>query len=698
MLRLSTIVFLSICTCRAALVAQIPSFREVSAQCGMTDVPDIADLYGSGAAAADFDQDGDIDFYLPTDKNIPDRLYRNNGAGHFTDIAVEAGIMETKANRAALWFDFDGDQRLDLLVAGERCVNLSCANPVHLALYKQMEDNRFMEVTEDAGLILGSAFDYAPVYAIGGLAAADINQDHFLDLIITVWGGGIKLFQNNGDATFSDITTAAGLTLEEYTPWQPMFYDFNQDGLIDIYCNIDFADNKLWINRGGTFEDQTAQYGLQNAFNEMGMTMNDFDNDGDLDIYITNITRNFQGQPQYNILFKQERVNGSIRFKETAQSQGVSQSGWDWGTTFIDINNDGRQDLATTNGMNDFIWEPDPSKMWLNTTAGFVDVSDQCGFNDLFHATTLLAFDKDRDGDLDLLQTLKDHDSTKKPVLIYENSLEDLSYASNYINIKPRMDGPNHLAIGSVVTAVAKDLTSCRLISAGCSFYGQEPAEAFFGLGARDQVREVIVNWPTNEVSIYQDIAINQSTTLHYDFVKPPTNLTSVLKDKQIELSWEDNSDNETAFVIHRSEDSTFTEYETIALDPNTTFYTDEDVQELKVYYYRVRGFKPNVFSDNSNSTRTQTGGEIPEGEAGTFLFPNPVTDSDLTIRILEVYQGPVQIALFDLSSREIWSRHTFKSAPLATFNYTLKVPQGLYLLRIIMGDSEKLHKLVVNQ
>ncbi|MCB0853731.1 MAG: VCBS repeat-containing protein, partial [Bacteroidetes bacterium] len=214
----------------------MPFFLEKSSECGITDVASFTDLYGNGAAAADFDNDGDIDFYLTTDENIPDRLYVNDGKGNFTDKAIESGIVETNSNRAALWFDYNGDHRLDLLVAGENCVNLSCESPVYLALYKQLEDGSFIEVTEASNLVLGPEFDFIDVYAIGGLAAADLNQDDFLDLVITVWGGGIKLFQNNGDETFFDVTVQARFRMESKTPWQPMLYDFNQDGLIDIYC------------------------------------------------------------------------------------------------------------------------------------------------------------------------------------------------------------------------------------------------------------------------------------------------------------------------------------------------------------------------------------------------------------------------------------------------------------------------------
>ena len=693
------ILFCSFLCCVFSLSAQTPSFLEISAACGITDVPDITDLFGNGAAAADFDNDGDIDFYLTTDKNIPDRLYENDGSGNFTDIAPEAGILELKSNRAALWFDYNGDHLPDLVVAGENCVGLICENPVHLALYEQTSDNKFIEVTSEANLRTGIIFDYLPFFGVGGLSAGDLNNDDYLDLILTVWGGGIIYFQNNGDATFSNGTEAANLTLEKKTPWQAMLHDFNKDGWMDIYCNVDFSDNKLWINKGGFFEDEAEKYGVNSAFNEMGLAISDYDNDGDLDLYMTNITRDFQGQSQYNVLLKQEKENGQATFKR--RGQGASQSGWDWGTTFIDINNDGRQDLAATNGWaNDLEWGVDDrSNLWLNTlAAGFVDVSVQCGFNDILDATTLLGADLDRDGDVDMLQTLKDNDSTQKPVHIYENRLEESSAATNYINIKPRMGGANHFAIGSMVTVVADELVSSRLISAGCSFYGQEPAEAFFGLGEREGIEEVKVKWPNGEISIYQDLAINQINTLEYDFIRAPQNLTATLGNgSEINLRWEDSSPNEDGFILYSSDDSTFAEYETVLIEKDATSYRYDGHEGGSKPYFKLRAYNSKVLSDDSNVAVIDYLMAGPGQKTGTIFFPNPISENNLTIVSDREYAGTVEIRFFDVSGKLIWSDEINKSNLPLEYSHPVNVPGGTYLISVRMGDFKIWEKLVVS-
>jgi hypothetical protein len=681
-------------------VAQVPHFTEVAAERGITDVANITDMLGNGAAAADFDNDGDIDFYLTTDDGIPDRLYENDGTGHFSDVAAQKGILETKNNRAALWFDFNGDRRPDLVVAGENCVASICANPVRLALYQQLENGHFSEVTAQAGLLVGPDFDNVPFFGVGGLAAGDLNQDGFLDLIFTVWGGGIKLFQNNGDGNFSDMTASAGLIMEKKTAWQPMLHDFNGDGWQDIYCNVDFAPNKLWINKSGTFEDQAAQYGLGSAFNEMGMTMGDADNDGDLDIYMTNITRDFQGQPQYNVLLKQEQENGQVIFKEKGRSQGVSQSGWDWGTTFIDINNDGRQDLTATNGWwNELDYPKDRSNLWLNTKVGFVDISGQCGFDDMLDATTLLGFDMDRDGDSDILQTLKDNANTQMPVSIYENKLEESSFPGHYLTIQPRIVGPNYFAIGSVVTVVADDLFSARLISAGCSFYGQEPAEAFFGLGEREAILEAIVRWPDGKVSIYQNIAVNQTIQLDYDFIQPPSDLAAAWQDRSIELTWQDNSEEETAFVLYKSEHPDFSERKTIMLAENATQYNDSEVEFSKNYYYKIRAHRPEILSGDSNTALVSAKGSIGTQTPSSLILPvqpNPIHNDVLIAQSNTAYKGIIHFSLYDSVGRLAWNVERLKSLSSEKFDFPLSLPHGLYVLQAKIGGKVERQKVAI--
>lgn len=505
---------------------QSQTFTNVASSSGVENVVSIVDSFGSGTSVADFDNDGDLDFFVGTDFGLTNQLYRNTGNGQFQEVAVSLGINSTYRNRASLWFDYNGDERLDLLLLGD-CLGLdsSCINRMAVFLYQQTSTGQFIEIT-NSGLNFGDRYDIPNVSdaLVGGVAAGDINNDGWLDLIVTVWGRefiGAKatLFLNNANGTFTDITANTPVAELSASRFQPVFHDFNRDGFLDIYINVDFGNNEFWLNNGdNTFTDIAGSIGADNSFNEMGMTVGDYDNDGDIDVYSTNISRLDDGTLRHNILLQNNwESNNTLMFSEVSNNPGIAvgASGWDWGTTFFDANNDGFLDLATTNGWGEG-WGIDQSKLWQNIDGSFfTDISSISGFNDSLDGATLLAFDMDRDGDLDLLQSMKGYGSNINPVRLLENSLNTSSNLNNYLVVKPRMNGTNHFSIGAVVKVLYNNgQTAMRLITAGTSFYGQEPAEAFFGLADNTTVDEVIIEWPDNTTTIVDNVAANQVITI----------------------------------------------------------------------------------------------------------------------------------------------------------------------------------------
>ena len=308
-------------------------------------------------------------------------------------------------------------------------------------------------------------------------------------------------------------------------------------------------------------------------FSEMGMTISDYDNDGDFDVYSTNITRDFAGEHEHNVLLRNDSESGFLIYNEVGLASKVGDSGWDWGATFFDANNDGWTELASTNGWNnDPNWGPDQSHLWLNASGAFKDVSNEANFNDFLSATSLIAADLDRDGDLDLLQTLKDNPEIKTPAILHENQLEQLTNKGNYLVVKPRMAEMNHWAIGAVVKIKAGNLNCMRLITAGTSFYGQEPAEAFFGVGTNTMVEKVEIYWPDGRISIYENVATNQVIELTDEVINPPLDLKVSKVEEGIELTWIDQSDNESGFVIEKAITNAFEDVERIEVDANEIF------------------------------------------------------------------------------------------------------------------------------
>jgi hypothetical protein len=468
-----------------------------------------------GVAAADYDRDGDIDLFVPNGGGAADQLYRNLGNGSFEEIAATVGLASVENNRAALWFDYDGDHRPDLVVGGDCMLEPQissdpCPNPANLRLYRQLEDGQFSDVTVAAGLDAGWGGTQDVHRA--GLAAGDINGDGFLDLFVCDWGKRPYLYLNNGNGAFDDITAAAGISLSALKYQQPILYDADGDGLLDIFASIDVGfPNRLWINQGdNTFVEVAASAGVNHSGTDMGIALGDYDNDGDFDLFVTNITVMPGGNG--NVFYRNDSIGLNLSFTEIAASLGVGDTGWGWGTTFLDADNDGHLDLAATNGRTGS-FETDQSQFYLSDggdPVDYINVSSAVGFDDTLIAVCLIAIDFDRDGDLDMVQTI----NYGGPLRLLENTPGAGASANHYLVIRPRMHGTNHYAIGAVVESTVGSTARLRPITAGISQVGQEPAEAFFGLGFATRVDSVRIRWPDGAETILTDVASDQALTI----------------------------------------------------------------------------------------------------------------------------------------------------------------------------------------
>ena len=495
---------------------------------------------GGGAAAADFDDDGDVDLFVPNAEGVADQLYRNLGNGAFEEIADAVGLASLERGRVALWLDVDGDRRLDLLVAGDCWPDAdACVDQSTLRLYRQTAATAFADITVEAGL--DSDLVTGTDQHRGGLAAGDVDNDGDLDLWVGLWEGQARLFLNDSDGnpgvfSFTEISVASGIGGQETFHWQPMMHDFNGDLRLDIYSAIDFQPNHLWINQGTslrlppsggtsrgavTFLDLAPAAGADNAWNDMGMTLGDYDNDGDFDVYVTNIER-ASLENGHNLLLRNDSDAGGPAFTAVSVDAGVARGGWGWGTSFLDADNDGDLDIAATNGFGVLDYDNDASKLFLNQGGDpvtFADVSDATGFNDTYWGSSLLAFDCDRDGDLDLVQTTQAVGPDDSQLRLLDNLPDAATAANHHLVVQPRMAGANPRAIGAVVRVEAGDRSMIRLISAGTSFMGQEPAEAFFGLGDAARAARVVVDWPDGRHSVLAGVAAGQVRTIDHSLL-----------------------------------------------------------------------------------------------------------------------------------------------------------------------------------
>ncbi len=289
----------------------------------------------------------------------------------------------------------------------------------------------------------------------------------------------------------------------------PRFVDFDRDNWPDLLIIADFTQSRLfWNNGDGTFLDGTVDANVSQGTSEMGSSLGDFDLDGDLDLFVTDI----EGQSG-NKLY---RYDGNRVFTEVAGDLDVNNGGWGWGCAFIDYDNDGDPDITMTNGI-EMLRPDDYSKLWRNDGVepngvhrGFTDVSTVSGILDHGISTGLLTFDYDRDGDVDIFIV---GNQGNAPILYRNDGGND----NDYLRIETIGTFSNSQGIGAFIT-VTPDINEPNdvlvwEINTGSNYLGQDETTAHFGLGpAAGTVDLVNIKWPSGQIQEFTDIDPN--TTL----------------------------------------------------------------------------------------------------------------------------------------------------------------------------------------
>lgn len=334
-------------------------------------------VYGhQGVSLGDFNGDGLEDLYVSQPGGLPNRLYRNDGDGTFSDVTRSAGVGVLDETSMSLFADVDNDGRQDLLLVG--------ATPM---LFRNLGEGRF-RLDRESGLDVGG--DRAAM--LTGAAMADYDADGHLDLYVCAydfWDAGSEydaptpyfdalngpanlLFRNDGTGRFEEVGTTAGLgpTNNRFS-FAAAWGDYDGDGDADLYVANDFGRNNLYRNNGdGTFTDRAAALGVEDLGAGMSAAWGDYDNDGDLDLYTANMWSSaglritgsaqfdsvapssdvrdlFRRQAQGNSLFRNDGPQG---FTDVSDEAGVRRSRWAWASDFVDLNSDGLLDLFVQNG------------------------------------------------------------------------------------------------------------------------------------------------------------------------------------------------------------------------------------------------------------------------------------------------------------------------------------------------------------
>jgi len=462
-----------------------------------------------GAAMFDYDNDGDLDIYLPNGGLNENYLLENDGLGNFVDVAKQAGVDGRAESHGVATADIDNDGDADILVANNR----------QNYLYLNNGDGTFTDIAESAG-ITSRFFSSSPAFA-------DINNDGYVDLYIAGADlqhgkGSGEMLLNNKDLTFTNITAETG-TAATYT-WAVRFCDYDNDGDMDLFTANDqgiaqpdeWSPVILYRNDGDLkFTDVTRTAGLGLTGSWMGLAFADYDQDGDFDFFVTNVGDGFvdvKGKQEY-LLHAFFQNNGDGSFYNISESLKLSPWHFGWGTVFTDIDNDGDMDLYYVGNFEMLSAYNNPGHLFLNDGSGkFSEATEEYGLQTVDAsgvptiAVGVAAGDVNNDGHVDLLVANGAHSSFSSFPLLFTEKKD----SNNWIRFKLEGTISNRSAIGAKIKVTNDGKIQSQEVASGASSFSQNSLWLTFGLGTRTNVEKVEIHWPSGIIQTLENLGSNQ--------------------------------------------------------------------------------------------------------------------------------------------------------------------------------------------
>ena len=431
--------------------------------------------YGMGCVFADYDGDADLDLYLTNyGENV---LYRNNGNATFTDVSETAGVDCDLWSTGAAFADVDGDTDLDIYVCNYVTYDLEAL--------EQMKEESLQSGKPVPSALNPHVFE---------------PQDNVF-------------YRNNGDGTFTDATDATGIAAVGGRSMQAIFSDFDNDNDLDLYVANDTTTNHVYRNDGGgNFTDVSAESWAADFRGSMGLTAGDYDADGDTDLFMSHWVD--EENALYRNLFVEDGNAKQIRFVDESYTsllaeESIKQIGW--GTALFDYDNDGDLDIFVTNGSTfqelsrPEVLIPQADMLFRNNgDETFTDVSQETGIAALpLRVGRGAAFgDYDNDGDVDIF-IVNNH---APPTLLRNEG----GNRNNWLQIKLVGAGTNQDAIGAKIQVKTADQTQIREIYAGDSYMSFNSLIAEFGVGNATQIEALQVTWQNGKTQKLHNVPANQ--------------------------------------------------------------------------------------------------------------------------------------------------------------------------------------------
>jgi hypothetical protein len=456
-----------------------------------------------GSAFDDFNGDGRPDILiLSGDWDLGGSLFVNRGNGMFEDRGASAGLADQKMTVNLAQGDFDNDGDLDVVA-----IRGGWETPYRLSLLRNKGDGAFDDVTVAAGL--------GEPIASQSAAWGDFDNDGRLDLYVageyhdqnaTPLNLG-RLYHNRGDGTFENVAEKAGVLNEGWAKGVA-WGDYDDDGDLDLYVSNMNGPNRLYRNNGnGTFADVAPKLGVVEPYSSFSCWFWDYDNDGRLDLFVTgfyaslhDIVADALGQPAKGERPRLYRNLGFQGFKDVAAEVGLNRVTLPMGSNFADIDNDGFLDVFLATGRPPYsVLIPD--LMFLNVGGRrFEDVTTATGTGHLQKGHGVSFADWDNDGDLDLFvevggQTPGD----KAHNVLFQNTGND----HHWIKLKLVGTKTNRAAIGARIRIELEEPDGSRrwlyrVVGSGSSFGGNSLVVSV-GLGKAKAVKSVRTTWPTSK-------------------------------------------------------------------------------------------------------------------------------------------------------------------------------------------------------
>ena len=491
----------------------------------------LPETLGAGCAFLDYDADGWQDLLLVNSMDWPGhsrqrstlKLYRNNRNGTFTDVTHAAGLDIEMYGMGVAVGDYNNDGFPDILIT---CVGQN-------RLFKNTGKGNFVDVTNSSRLGKREAFSTSALWL-------DYDRDGLLDLFVcnyVKWspehdvfcsqdgkhksyctpeayvGQTCWLFHNRGNGTFEDVTASSGIFDSSSKSLGVAMLDYDENGWPDLLVANDTQPNKLYRNQqNGTFKDVALEAGI--AFSAegkaragMGVDAGDFDNSGRPGVAITNFDNEMIG------LY---RADGKGNYTDIAVESGVglpSKTTLGFGCVFADCDLDGSLDLIAVNGHIDDtvrnvrnVGYAQPPQLFVNNGKGrFREAGGEAGvdFSLPKVGRGLAVGDFDRDGDQDILMT-----TNNGPAYLFRN---DQTAGNRSIRFRLVGTKSNRDAIGARVKVFSSEVMQTRVVRSGSSYLSQSELSATFGLGQRDKIERVVIDWPSGRSEEYRDLSAGRA-------------------------------------------------------------------------------------------------------------------------------------------------------------------------------------------